>query len=136
MNLCPLFSEINWIAVVLVTILSFMLGAFWHSVLFNKAWSEDSKSIYNKANRGNPAKIFGLTGISHLVAVIALAMFIGNDSTALTGILKGLIISLVWVSTSIGVTYLFVGRSFRLFLIDAGFYVVFYSIAGLILGIW
>jgi uncharacterized membrane protein len=112
-----------------------MLGAFWHSVLFNKAWSEDSKSIYNKENRGNPAKIFGLTGVSHLIAVIGLAMFIGSDSTPLAGLLKGFIISLVWVSTSIGVTYQFVGRSFRLFLIDAGFYVVFYSIAGLILGI-
>jgi hypothetical protein len=65
-----------------------------------------------------------------------LAMLIGNQSTALCGLSYGLIISLVWVATSIGVTYLFVGRSFRLFLIDAGFYVVFYSIAGLILGAW
>jgi len=116
MNLCVSFSTINWAAVATVTVLSFMLGAFWHSVLFNKAWSEDSKSIYNKENRGNPAKIFGLTGISHLVAVIGLALFIGSHSTPLIGLLKGLIISLIWVSTSIGVTYLFVGRSFRLFL--------------------
>lgn len=136
MNLCASFSEINWLAIAAVTILSFMLGAFWHSVLFNKAWKEDSNSIYNSENRGNPAKIFGLAGISHLVGVIALAMFIGNQSAGLTGLLYGFIVSIVWVSTSIGVTYLFVGRSFRLFLIDAGFYVVFYSIAGLILGIW
>ena len=136
MDLCSSFSEINWPAVAVVTIFSFMLGAFWHSVLFKKAWSEDSKSIYNSENRGNPAKIFGLTAVSHLVAVIALAMFIGSHSTPLTGLFYGFIISIVWVSTSIGVTYLFVGRSFRLFLIDAGFYVVFYSIAGIILGIW
>lgn len=136
MNLCASFSEINWLAVVTVTVLSFMMGAFWHSVLFSKAWKEDSNSVYNSENRGNPAKIFGLAGISHLAAVIALAMFIGNQSTALTGLFCGFIVSIVWVSTSIGVTYLFVGRSFRLFLIDAGFYVVFYSIAGFILGIW
>ena len=136
MNLCNSFSEIHWPAVAAVTVLSFILGAFWHSVLFNKAWKEDSKSIYTAENRGNPAKMFGLTGISHLVAVIALAIIIGNHSTALCGLLCGFMVSLVWVSTSIGVTYLFVGRSFRLFLIDAGFYVVFYSIAGLILAIW
>jgi len=80
--------------------------------------------------------LFGLTGILHLVAVIALAMLIGHNSTAVFGLFYGLTISIVWVSTSIGVTYLFVGRSFRLFLIDAGYYVVFYSIAGLTLAIW
>ena len=136
MNICTSFSEINWLAVAVVTVFSFMLGAFWHSVLFNKAWKEDSNSVYNSENRGNPAILFGLTGASHLVAVIALAMLIGHNSTVVCGLLYGLTISLVWVSTSIGVTYLFVGRSFRLFLIDAGFYVVFYSIAGLILAIW
>lgn len=136
MNICTSFSLINWLAVAVLTVFSFMLGAFWHSVLFKKPWKEDSKSIYNSENRGNPFKIFGLTGISHLVAVMALAMFIGHSSTAVCGILYGLVVSIVWVSTSIGVTYLFVGRSFRLFLIDTGFYVVFYTVSGLILAIW
>ena len=136
MNISTSFSDINWMAVAVITVFSFMLGAFWHSVLFKKAWKEDSNSIYNSENRGNPVKIFGLTGISHLIAVMALAMLIGHNSTAVFGLLYGLIISIVWVSTSIGVTYLFVGRSFRLFLIDAGFYVVFYTVAGFILAIW
>ena len=136
MNICTSFSGINWMAVAVLTIFSFMLGAFWHSVLFNKVWKEDSNSIYNSENRGNPFKIFGITGISHFVAVMALAMLIGHNSTAVCGLFYGLIVSIVWVSTSIGVTYLFVGRSFRLFLIDTGFYIVFYTIAGLILAIW
>ena len=136
MNLCISFSEINWPAVAVITVFSFMLGAFWHSVLFNKAWKEDSNSVYNSENRGNPGILFGLTAVSHLIAVIALALLIGHNSTVVCGLLFGLIVSIAWISTSIGVTYLFVGRSFRLFLIDAGFYVVFYSIAGLILAIW
>jgi len=136
MDISTLFTEINWLAVAAVTILSFILGALWHSVLFKKGWSEDSNSIYNSENHGNPAKIFGLAGLAHLVAVTALALFIGSSSTAVEGLLKGFLVSIVWVSTSIGVTYLFVGRTFRLFLIDAGFYVVFLSLAGLILGVW
>jgi hypothetical protein len=130
------FSGINWLAVAAIIVLSFILGTIWHSVLFKKGWSEDSKSIYNAENHGNPLVIFGLSAILHSIAVIGLALFIGNDSTALTGLLNGFIISTVWVSTSIGVTYLFVGRTFRLFLIDAGFYIVFLSLAGLILGAW
>jgi hypothetical protein len=64
MNTCISFSGINWLAVAVLTLFSCMLGAFWHSVLFNKACKEDSNSIYNSENRGNPARIFGLTGIS------------------------------------------------------------------------
>jgi hypothetical protein len=136
MNLATLFAEINWLAVAAVTVLSFMLGAFWHSVLFKKGWSEDSGSKYNSENHGNPAVIFGLSAVLHIIAVIGLAMFIGNSASAMEGLLKGFIVSTVWIATSIGVTYIFVGRTFRLFLIDAGFYVVFLSLGGLILGAW
>ena len=76
-----------------------------------------------------------LSAIFHFVALLALAAFIGRFSTCFAGMLKGFIISVVWVSTSIGVTYQFVGRSFRLFLIDAGFYVVLFSLAGFIFGL-
>jgi hypothetical protein len=128
-------SHVNWLAIAAVTILSFMLGAFWHSVLFKKGWSEDSNSKYNSENHGNPAVIFGLSAILHIIAVIGLAVVLFNCD-AIEGLLTGLAISLVWVATSIGVTYIFVGRTLRLFLIDAGFYVVFLSLAGLILGAW
>jgi hypothetical protein len=136
MHLIQSFFQINWLAVVVSTVLSFALGALWHSVLFNKAWSADSNSKYNSENHGNPAVIFGVSGLLHLVLVIGLALFIGHHTNFIGGALKGLYISLVWISTSLGVTYIFVGRSFRLFLIDAGFYVVFLSLAGMILGAW
>ena len=136
MHLIKSFYEINWLAVAVVIILSFALGALWHSVLFKKGWSTDSGSIYGRENHGNPAVIFGLSALLHLVLVIALAMFVGQHTNFLGGALKGLFISLVWISTSIGVTYIFVGRTFRLFLIDAGFYIVFLSLAGMILGGW
>lgn len=128
------FNDINWIGVLIVTVLSFVLGAFWHSVLFNKAWTKDSGTIYNKNNHGNPLNIFGLSAVLHIIAIIGLSLVIGKDASAMDGLLKGLFVSLVWISTSIGVTYIFVGRSLRLFLIDAGFYVAFLSLAGLILG--
>lgn len=136
MHLIKSFYGINWLAVAVVIILSFALGALWHSVLFRKGWSADSGSVYGPGNHGNPAVIFGLSALLHLVLIVALAMFVGQHTNFLGGALKGLFISLVWISTSIGVTYIFVGRTFRLFLIDAGFYVVFLSLAGMILGGW
>jgi len=135
MHLFISLSEINWLAILVITILSFMLGAMWHSkLLFGKAWTEDSKTKYNSDLHGNPLIVFALSAVLHIIAIIGLSIFIGSNSSAIDGLMIGFIVSTVWISTSIGVTYIFVGRSFRLFLIDAGFYVLFLSLAGLILG--
>jgi uncharacterized membrane protein len=87
-------------------------------------------------NHGNPAVIFGLSAMLHIIAIVGLAMLVGANSTALHGLILGVFVAVVWISTAIGVTYVFVGRTLRLFLIDAGFYVVFLALSGLILGVW
>jgi hypothetical protein len=137
MDCCMLFSGINWWAILVVTVLSFAMGSLWHSnLMFGKAWKEDAQPVFDPSNKGSVIRLFGFSAVYHFVAIVALAVCIGPFGTPLTGLWKGFIISLVFVSSSIGVTYLFQGRPFRLFFIDAGFYVAFYSVAGLILGAW
>jgi hypothetical protein len=131
------FSEINWVSVIVVTILSFPLGAFCHSKrVFGKAWNEAAKPVFDATKKAGFIKLFGFSAILHFIAVIALDVVIGIESTWISGLLKGFFISLVWVFTGLAVTHMFAGRSFRLILIDGGFYIVFFSLAGLILGAW
>jgi hypothetical protein len=128
-------SNINWLSVAAVTILSFILGALWHSsVLFGRIWAKEINK--DKNQKINFKLVFGLSAIANLVAVIALAAFIGDDSTAIKGLIDGLVVSIFWISSSIAVTYLFESKSLKLFLIDAGFYIIFFSIAGFIIGTW
>lgn len=136
MELINNISNVNWLSVIVVTLLSFALGSFWHSgIMFGKAWQEDNKIKIDKS-KINPAKIFGLTALGHFVAMVLLDIFIGGHCTAIDGLIKGLLISVIWISSSIGATYVFAMKPLRLFLIDAGFYVVFYSLAGIILAMW
>jgi hypothetical protein len=129
------FSHINWIGVIVVTILSFALGALWHSpVLFGKTWSKEIQK--GDTRNVNFKFIFGFSAVANFTALVALNAFIGSNSTLFLGLAKGLIVGIFWISTSIAVTYLFASRSLKLFLIDAGFYVVFMSLAGAIFGIW
>lgn len=129
------FSGISWIAVLVSLLFSFVLGALWHSkLLFGESWAKDSGTPYNKENHGNPLLIFGLSAVSHLVALVTLAAIIGQGAGVTHGVVCGLVVSLAWISTSLGVTYIFAGRSLRLFLIDAGFYIVFCTLSGLIIG--
>jgi hypothetical protein len=137
MNILTHLQEVNWLAVGITTIISFPLGMLWHNkILFGKAWAEDAKSKFDTSNKANVIRLFSLTALFHFIAVTALALILGKDSSIINGLLLGLCTSIAWVSTSIGVTYMFVGRPFRLILIDAGFYIFYFSITGAILGAW
>lgn len=135
MLITDLFSAIHWLPVVVMTVVSFALGAFWHSpVLFGKLWKKENNYNTPKEELNMPL-IFGGTAVLHFVSLAGLnAVISGTD--ALNGLLTGLLISIVWTLTTLGGTYLFANRSIKLLLVDAGMYVVLFSLAGLVFGIW
>ena len=135
MNLLSLISNIHWLPVIVLTIFSFVLGAFWHSaVLFGKTWKKESNPN-NIPVKINAPLIFGGTAVMHFLAVCGLSAVTSGTGGA-TGLVDGLLISLIWILPAMAGTYLFANRSLRLLAIDAGMYIVLFSIAGYILGIW
>ena len=53
--------EVNWIAIVVAAVASFLLGGLWYSpVLFGKAWQRETGLTDEQLKKGNMAKIFGL----------------------------------------------------------------------------
>ena len=137
MDLSHTLTDINWIAVVVATVAAFALGGLWYSkALFGDIWMQEVGLTEEAVNNANMPMTFGGTFVLQLIATIALAAFLGADSTWLTGLETGLTVGLVWVATAYGVTYLFEQRPLRLFLINAGYYVVLYAIVGTVLGAW
>lgn len=130
-----LFAAIHWLPVGVVTVLSFALGSFWHSpALFGKTWKKENNYNIPKDQLNLPL-IFGGTALLHFVAMAALSA-VCSDRGATDGLLLGFLISLVWVLPALGGTYLFANKSLKLLAIDAGMYIVFFSVAGLVFGIW
>ncbi|MFZ4455403.1 MAG: DUF1761 domain-containing protein [Bacteroidales bacterium] len=130
-------SDINWLSVVAVTILSFPLGAFWHSsILFGKTWKKDSKFRFDMSKKSNFIKLFASAAVLHLITLAGLDMAVGLNATAGSGFHTGLALSFLFTLPAIAATHLFPGRSWRLILIDAGFYLVLFTLAGAIFGIW
>lgn len=135
MFIVDLISVIHWLPVLVMTVFSFALGAFWHSpVLFGKPWKKENNYNTPKEELNMPL-IFGGTAVFHFLALAGLSAII-SGSGALNGLLMGLLVSIVWVFTALGGTYLFANRSVKLLLIDAGMYVVLFSLSGLVFGIW
>lgn len=136
MNLLSLILNIHWLPVVVMTVISFALGAFWHTaILFGKIWSKENNLDSDVKARMNIPLIFGGTAVVHFVAIAALSAVVSGTG-GLNGLLTGLLIALVWILPAMAGTYLFANRSLKLLAIDAGMYVVLFSVAGYILGIW
>ena len=129
--------HINWLSVVVATLAIFIAGSLWYSpVLFSKTWLIELKVEKKEINKNAMLRIFILAFVLEFIAVIGLAVLIGKNSTVLHGLITGLFVAIVWSATSLGIIYLFSQRSLKLFLIDAGYYLVAFAIAGAILGAW
>lgn len=129
-------ESLNYFAVLVAGLSAFVIGGVWYSVLFAKAWMEENGFDQEKLRNSNMAKIFGGSFIFSLIISFVLALFLGPERNATMGALAGFMAGLFWVAAAMGITYLFERKSLRLFLINAGYHVVTFTIMGFILGIW
>jgi len=128
--------EINWLAVLVAAVASFLLGAVWYSnALFGKVWQREAGVSDEKLKQGNMAKIFGLTLILAFLAAWNFANFLGPRPSVVFGTLVGASAGLLWVASSFGIQYLFERKSFKLFLINGGYHTFQFAIIGLVLAL-
>ena len=125
--------QVNYLAVLLAALSAFLLGGLWYSVLFARQWQALTGQSEEKLKSGNPALIFGGAFLLNLVAAYVLAMFVGRTDLKFTT-LAGFAIGLCWVTTSLGVGYLFERRPLGLWLINGGYVTLQFTAMGAILG--
>jgi len=137
MNLANSLAGINWLAVVVATVIAFVFGGLWYSkALFGSAWLEEVGLTEEAVNGANMPRTFGGTFVLQFLAVTALAALTGTEGNWQSGLQTGMLIGVFWVATAYGITYLFEQRSLRLFLINAGYNIVLFAIVGAIVGAW
>jgi hypothetical protein len=71
-----------------------------------------------------------------LAASFTFAVFLGPQATAAFGATAGFVAGAAWVATSFGMNYLFEHKSLRLWLVNAGYHTVQFTVMGTILGAW
>lgn len=130
------FESINYFAVLVAAFSAFIIGGLWYSVLFAKSWMVENGFDDEKLKNGNMGMIFGGSFIFSLIISFILVLFIGPERDAMIGATAGFMAGFFWVATAMGITYLFERKSFKLFLINAGYHVITFTIMGLILGAW
>lgn len=130
-------EQLNYLAIIVAALSSFLIGGIWYSpAVFGMAWMKENGLTEAKLKERNIPKVFGLAFLLSLIASFNLVMFLGPDTDASSGTFYGFLAGIGWVATFVGTHYLFEKKSFKLFLINAGYSVVALTVMGLILGAW
>ena len=131
------FSSINFLAVVIAALSSFVVGWLWYGPLFGKKWMKLNGFTESDLKEGlSMPLIMGINFIAILMAAFAIAMFVGPNSTVEFGIFAGLMIAVFWIATNRLNDVLYEQKPFGLFLINVGYNVVIYAAMGAIIGGW
>jgi hypothetical protein len=136
MDMATVFSNINWLSVVLAAVSSFLVGGIWYGPLFGKAWMDAFGFSEEELAQRNMPLVFGGALALALIASANLEMFIGAEAGVAFGFAAGFAAGLGWVAAFLGILFLFEKRSLKAFLIDGGYCTVALSLMGIILGAW
>lgn len=112
---------------------AFGLGFAWYSALFGKAWQRES-GITDEEAQSDMLRTHGLSFL--MMCIIAFGInFVVNlhaveEQTFVHGGFHGALTAMMSAIPLMGVNYLYQKKSLKLFLIDAGYALAFFALAG------
>jgi hypothetical protein len=119
-------EHINWLGVVLGAVAFFAVGAVWYTTLFGKAWQRAvGLSDEQLKTRANMPLIFGTCFLLELLVSLTVGhiyAYTAPDDRSKLMIAVGLAAGVM--APAIGISYLYMRKSLKLFLIDAGHLIV------------
>jgi hypothetical protein len=116
---------INWLAVVLGTLAFFAVGAIWYTALFAKLWQREVGLSDEQLTGGrNMMLIMGTCFVLELVIALTVGhMFDYLEPTDRSKMMIALGLALGIMAPAIGINYLYMRKSLKLWLVDSGHFV-------------
>ena len=132
-------SELNWLAVVAVTLLAFGVGAVWYTpAIFGKAWMKSIGLKESDAKKANMTKAILLTLVGTFVTASAMGVLVQVlDLTSLwQGATFGILVAVAFLATNKVMQAQFELRPLSYNVITSAADVVTLGLMGAILAVW
>lgn len=133
--------DVNYVAVLAAGVLAMVIGYLWYSpMLFGNSWMKlvglTKEKIESQKNQ--MPKTYSLMFVSALVMAYVLSYFIAfaGGTDIVTGAIGGFWAWLGFVATSMLSGALFTNKPMKLYVIDAGYYLVLLVVMGSLLASW
>lgn len=128
--------NVSFLAVAVAALSSFLLGGLWYSrALFGATWSREA-GINPETKQGHRPMVFVTSYLLAFLAAWLFAALLPAEITVAQSTVLGALIGVAWVATSFGINYGFGDRSLTLWLIDAGYHTLQFTLFGAIIGAW
>lgn len=127
--------DINYWAVLVAAVVTMAVGAVWYSpLLFSKAWI---KLTGRKDMQGGQTGYL-VTAVGALLQAWILVHFVqyAGSTTVWEGLVTGFWLWLAFVAVVMTTNYVFEGRPWKLWQINAGYFLVVMLINGALLAAW
>ncbi len=135
MQMQDAFAHLNWLAIFVAAISTFLIGGIWYS-LFEKQWMTANRFTKEYLQQRNLPLVFCLSFLFSFIMSFNLAMFIGTKADVSVGMIAGFLAGFGWVFFSLAIISLFEKRSFRYVLINGGYIIIAFTVMGAIHGAW
>lgn len=132
-----MFKNINWIAVIIAVVALEVLGFLWYGPLLGEAWSSAYRdSIGRDPDMSNIVVTQSLGVVNTLILVLGLAwVFARMGINALAGVGAAAAVWFFFNFTTMAIEYLYMGLAPNLVIINMGYQLVAYLVAGAVLGL-
>lgn len=127
--------DVNWIGVVAAALAGFVVGGIWYGPVMGKRWLGAVGLTEEDVQDGHMPIIYGGAFAFSLLASWTLAHTFasyGTDFSVLVKVMTAFGVALGFIVPAIGTNYLFSLKSKALFFIDASYWLLFYTVMGLV----
>lgn len=131
----------NVLAIIVAAVVAFLLGGLWYSpLLFARQWmAAHAHSPEDVARmKADAPRAYGISFVAFLVMAFILQLIL-NHVDAHTWISGALWAAHLWLGFAVTIGLManvYSGKKFSVFLIDAGYQLVYLLVMGAILGAW
>lgn len=130
--------DFNWTAIVVAALLNMVIGFLWYSkALFAKQWMKAIGKTEAELKAGGNNAAYGLTMIGAIVMATVLSCIVdyAGAFTAGEGAKLGFVVWIGFVATTYLSLKIFEGRSWELYWINTGYYLVSLVAMGAVLAV-
>jgi hypothetical protein len=131
--------DIHYAAVLAAAASNMVIGTLWYSkVLFGKQWMTLIGKTEEQIKKGNPAKAMAGTAVAAFVMAYVMAHMVDftRATTMSGGLQAGFWLWLGFVATVGTNSVFFEGKSWKLYALNMGYYLVSLLVMGAILAVW
>ncbi len=131
--------RLNWVAILVAAIASFLFEALWYSVFMNEWLSGIGRTREWLMSSGmSPALQYAVAILCAVImaTVLSICIQVSGEHSARRGILAGALVWIGFVATTWATEYIFEVRTLKIYAVNAGFWLFDLILIGAIVGAW